>query len=264
MKVTLTKITEGFILLTLVNLSQIPSAVSLPIQEITKIAQEVTVKIDGVEPGTGVIVEQQNNIYTVLTNCHVVDTAGQYTIETYDGKSYPFEINTPKSNCHSEADLALVRFTSSLPYRVVQLWDSSRLKIGDKVYVSGWKSRGQYSQGQRRYRFADTQVIGLDRKATKGYSLAYNGFTNDDNPGLAAPEPGMSGGPILDAQGRLVAINGLFAQNPNIGVGEFLAVPINVYTTWQNIVLNIPEIPSRPTVIKPESSPNNCIRASGC
>ncbi|MBC6481096.1 MAG: hypothetical protein GDA56_28335 [Hormoscilla sp. GM7CHS1pb] len=50
-----------------------------------QVAQEITVRIDGPAPGSGAIVGKRDNIYTVVTNCHVVKKPGTYTIVTHAG-----------------------------------------------------------------------------------------------------------------------------------------------------------------------------------
>lgn len=55
--------------------------------EVYPIAQQITVRIDGANTGSGVILERQSNNYTVVTNRHVVQETGSYTVQTHDGKS---------------------------------------------------------------------------------------------------------------------------------------------------------------------------------
>ncbi|WP_414572500.1 hypothetical protein [Nostoc sp. CCY 9925] len=51
-------------------------------------AYQVTVRIDGANTGSGVIIDRQENSYTVLTNWHVFKPPGNYTIQTYDRNIY--------------------------------------------------------------------------------------------------------------------------------------------------------------------------------
>ena len=57
-------------------------AVALSPDEVGRIAKSITVRIESKNPGSGVIIKQQGNTYTVLTAAHVVERAGQYTIVT--------------------------------------------------------------------------------------------------------------------------------------------------------------------------------------
>ncbi|MBC6423931.1 MAG: hypothetical protein GDA38_22325 [Hormoscilla sp. SP12CHS1] len=53
-------------------------AVGLSPEEVGKIAQEITVRIDRQGKGSGAIVGKEGNTYTVLTNCHVIKKPGTY------------------------------------------------------------------------------------------------------------------------------------------------------------------------------------------
>jgi S1-C subfamily serine protease len=66
-----------------------PIAAAKSSAEIAKTAQEITVLIT--EPnnvGSGVILQQQGEIYTVLTAAHVVNNKANYTIATPDDRKY--------------------------------------------------------------------------------------------------------------------------------------------------------------------------------
>lgn len=47
-------------------------AIALTAAEVNAIAKQITVRIDGTNTGTGVIINRQGNTYTVLTSEHVV------------------------------------------------------------------------------------------------------------------------------------------------------------------------------------------------
>ena len=68
------------------SLSETPLFVqALTSQQINARAKEFTVRIDGQSNGSGAIVARNGNTYTVLTNWHVVEESGQYTVQTSDG-----------------------------------------------------------------------------------------------------------------------------------------------------------------------------------
>jgi S1-C subfamily serine protease len=54
--------------------------------QVADIARQVTVQIDGQNPGSGVIIARQGQTYYVLTSAHVVETADEYDVVTSDGK----------------------------------------------------------------------------------------------------------------------------------------------------------------------------------
>ncbi len=55
-----------------------PVAMALEAPEVSKIAKQFIVRIHGAETGSGVIIKREGNVYTVLTNKHVMDSPGQY------------------------------------------------------------------------------------------------------------------------------------------------------------------------------------------
>ena len=222
-------------------------AVGLSSEEVGKIAQEITVRIDGPENGSGAIVGKRGDTYTVLTNCHVIEEPGTYTIITHGGSRY--RVNANRDMCQPGGiDLAVLRFTSTRPYRVAKLGDSSQLVVGKKIYVSGWVGTiGPSDEREREYRFRDGSIASTESKTGEGYSLVHTSIII----------PGMSGGPILDEQGDVVGINGLAIRSPLVGATEFFGIAINTYKSWEVAVLP-PEERSTPPPNNPsrESSSN--------
>lgn len=74
---------SSFLLISATYVALVPRAVA---QDMYATAEQVTVKIDVAgEPyagGSGVIVAKENNEYMILMNCHVIEKAGGYIIET--------------------------------------------------------------------------------------------------------------------------------------------------------------------------------------
>ena len=203
-------------------------AVGLSGREVGQVAREITVRIDGPANGSGAIVGKRDNVYTVLTNCHVVKEPGTYTIQTHAGSRYT--VNANPSMCQPGGiDLAMLRFTSTRRYRVANLGNSSQLAVGDKVYASGWGDSSRHNL-ERRYRFRPGDITGRDPQAREGYTLAHTIQTG----------PGMSGGPILDEQGDVVGINGK-GYRESTGEWEFLGIAINTYKNWKVAVLRSEE-----------------------
>ena len=64
-------------------------AQALSVTEISTLAETITVRIDGQNPGSGVLIKQQDSTYTVLTDAHVVATEDEYDVVTSDNKRYP-------------------------------------------------------------------------------------------------------------------------------------------------------------------------------
>ncbi|WP_053537581.1 GUN4 domain-containing protein [Anabaena sp. WA102] len=170
-----------------------PVSALTPVQ-VNDIAKPITVMIGGLDgKGSGVIIAKNGNTYTVLTANHVVKKGyGLYEIITYDGQKYPME---NKAQTLGKLDLALVRFTSSQNYPLAKIADSRTVKEGATVYYAGFPA--ETTNQPRNYRFIRADITGRSQNQ-EGYELSYNG----------SALPGMSGGPVLNEEGLLIAIHG--------------------------------------------------------
>lgn len=174
----------------------------LPVAKIQQIADSITVKVLSKNfLGSGTLLKKAGNSYIVITNAHVLRAAkSPYRIQTPDGQIYQATvIETVKLDGN---DLGLLQFRSQDgEYKVANLGDSSTLKVGDKVFVGGFKKNldGNLS-GKRKLVFTTGEVSLLLEKALKGgYQI---GYTNDIH-------KGMSGAALLNIRGEVVGINGL-------------------------------------------------------
>jgi WD40 repeat protein len=174
---------------------QIAVSQSLDEQAIAAMAKEVTVIINGQNPGSGVIIGQEGSTYYVLTAKHVVNTQDEYEIVTSDGQSYTLDYRTVRKV--PDADLAVVQFTSNQNYPVAEIGDSDVAIQGKAVYISGWPHPGQ-AITQRIFQLTVGEISGRLGVAEDGYELVYTNITRS----------GMSGGPIFDATGHLIGIHG--------------------------------------------------------
>lgn len=111
-------------------------------------------------------------------------------------------------------DLAIISFTSDKNYAVASLGDASTVKIGDRVYISGWPNpeleqaqAGQsvrpVSRRQRRLAWGSVGGKLSPDASNQGYSIFYTDCTR----------AGMSGGPVFDKDGRLVGNHGKGSSN---------------------------------------------------
>ncbi|MEC5029239.1 MAG: serine protease [Oscillatoria sp. PMC 1051.18] len=219
-------------------------AIALTGQQVNNIAREITVLIarsDGGQ-GSGVIISKNGKTYYVLTAHHVVknrenrDGEIKYQIVTHDQNKYQLNYNTVKQ-LPNGVDLAVIEFTSDKNYPVATLANTDSLTEGTPVFISGWPKQGAVSNvtdGQLIRQFVDGRVSTILARSYRGYQM---GYTNNT---IA----GMSGGPVLDAGGRLVAIHGLAdradanaigleASDPDapqiITTGFNYGIPINTY-----------------------------------
>jgi tetratricopeptide (TPR) repeat protein/S1-C subfamily serine protease len=219
-------------------------------------AKQITVKIDSSSGanGSGIIVAKEGNSYAVLTADHVVcekDKANKcldntYQIVTHDGKQHQIEINS--LNRQQGVDLALVRFTSTEQYQVAKLANYP-LTASDAVFVAGYPKLSSDTPAQWRFSLG----FGLDRE--QGLLEVNDNSLSTDSSGLVTSQGslsggyemvytsitygGMSGGAVLDREGRVIGIHGLAegetaldSQNSSatkIQLGYSLGIPVNTF-----------------------------------
>jgi tetratricopeptide (TPR) repeat protein len=173
--------------------------------EIEAVAKAVTVKIEhDNKNGTGVIVHKQGQVYSVVTNRHVVCGSGlckqlpsvrQYRLSLPDGQ----KIQVSAKNIQllgPDLDLAVIQFASNRSYPIARVADPGKLRVQDEVFTAGFPGVS------RRFDFGQGQAVAVVNRRIQGdqggYSVVY------DSPTL----PGMSGGGVFNRDGELVAIHG--------------------------------------------------------
>jgi serine protease Do len=195
-----------------------------------RLAKDVTVFIQGVGSpdnfGSGVIIGRSGNTYKVLTAAHVVASPDQYTIQTNDGVGYTLK----SSQRLSGIDMAVVQFESSATYTIAPLGNSDQIEQTNGVYVSGFAKPGQnITVPVLQITNGDVSSIIPNGQAKDGYGLAYT------NPTRA----GMSGGPVFNAAGEVIAIHGRKESENGGGAtsGAWLnlGIPINRYKSGSQV-----------------------------
>jgi Trypsin-like peptidase domain/Tetratricopeptide repeat len=171
-------------------------------EEVGSIATAITVEIRTENPldtGSGILLQRQQDVYTLLTAKHVVQDYINLTIKTSDGTIHKFLPGSIRKSGNN-LDLAILKFRSPKTYSLVNIGTSKTLQRGSTVYVAGFPSAVDetvISTGL--LNFTDGKVTGVAARGNdSGYSLIYGNQTL----------PGMSGGPVLNENGELVAIHG--------------------------------------------------------
>ncbi|WRH67680.1 MAG: trypsin-like peptidase domain-containing protein [Planktothrix sp. GU0601_MAG3] len=215
---------------------QIAQKVPLSPEQINTIAGEITVRIDGPKGGSGFIVEKQGNTYYVLTNWHVVDRVGDYEVVTPDGKRHFVYYSLIQQL--PNLDLALVPFSSSQRYRVAIPSDAGQIQPGNPLYVAGWPRSGS-SLGQRLF-LSTSGTLSQRQPPRFGYSLVYTNLVRS----------GMSGGPILDGEGKVIGVNGIVQLGNNSDKIVSAGIPINYFFNWRKTA-TLSSIPTSPNPSAP-------------
>jgi Flp pilus assembly protein TadD len=168
--------------------------------EISRTAKAITVLIT--EPdnqGSGVIIQHQGDIYTVITAAHVVKQKGkvEYKITTPDDHQYEV-ISSSIRTAPGDTDLAVVKFKATTNYPTAKLGNCNSLESGMDLYVAGFPAATRVLT-KSVFVFREGKVSANSTKTFEnGYSLVYSNDTL----------PGMSGGGVLNSNGELVAIHG--------------------------------------------------------
>lgn len=173
-----------------------PVSASMSGEEINEVARNITVLISGKDShGSGSIISRSGSTYYVLTAKHVVSVKDEYRIITIDQKAHTVDFS--KIKFLPDKDLAVIEFTSDENYKVATLANSDLAMEGAQVFISGWPQPG--GTGQLIRQFTDGRISGFLIEPIEGYKMVYTNVTRR----------GMSGGPVLDAGGRVVGIHGL-------------------------------------------------------
>jgi S1-C subfamily serine protease len=175
------------------------SQIGIPLR---KIARQITVEIKDSEfLGTGFLIKKQGDLYTIITNAHVVRAATPpYRIKTVDGKIYT--ANLVANDSFGRLDLALLQFRSpQKSYLVANLGASPQRQ--QEVYAAGFVLGSSELDGENTdFKFTNGKVSLILNKALEGgYQV---GYTNQI-------EKGMSGGPLFNPQAEVVGVNGKHA-----------------------------------------------------
>ena len=162
--------------------------------------------------GSGFVVTTDGYI---VTNYHVIEAAYQrnykVSVMFYDGKTYDATI----VGVEEENDVAVLKIDATGLTPVV-VGDSESIQVGEEVYAIG------NPLGELAFTMTTGHVSALDRKITTNESpSAINMFQFD-----AAVNSGNSGGPLYNAEGKVIGI--VTAKYSSTGVeGLSFAIPIN-------------------------------------
>jgi S1-C subfamily serine protease len=160
--------------------------------------------------GSGFVIDKSGHI---VTNFHVIEGADEVEVSFSNGE----EMAASVVGSDPSTDIAVLKVdTESRALRVLTLGNSDQLEVGDEVVAIG-------------------NPLGYERTMTAGIVSALGRviespgqFAIDEVIQTDAPiNSGNSGGPLLDAAGRVVGVNTQIASlsGGNIGIG--FAVPIN-------------------------------------
>jgi serine protease Do len=157
--------------------------------------------------GSGVVVDKRG---LILTNNHIIEGATLVQVSLSDDGERPREYLAKVIGRDKQLDLALLEVAADRPLPTVRLGDSSRLRVGDYVVAIG-----------NPYGLAHTVTRGI--LSARGRALGESGPEAPLLQTDASINPGSSGGPLYDLDGRLVGINTAIVEGAH-GIGFALPV----------------------------------------
>ncbi|MGE0431028.1 MAG: trypsin-like peptidase domain-containing protein [Planctomycetota bacterium] len=170
--------------------------------------------------GSGVIISPDGY---VVTNHHVVGKE-DFKATIADGRTFD-AVNIGQDQ---RGDICLLKLKTDTPLPYVEIGDSDKVQIGDRVIALG--NPFMYAAEDAKPTVTMGVVSALHR-FQQGYSDCIMTDTRIN--------PGNSGGPLLSMEGKLLGINGriatrrTFGHRINTGVGY--AVPVNQIMRWVHI-----------------------------
>jgi serine protease Do len=192
--------------------------------------------------GSGIVVSAEGY---VLTNNHVLAEAESIAVLLDDGREFDAQV----VGRDALTDIALLRIAArELPSAV--LTDSDEVQVGDVVFALG-------------------NTLGIGHAVTTGI-ISARGLTDVGILGLenflqtdAAMNVGNSGGPLVDAWGRVIGINTAIAS-PGMGnVGVGFAIPINMARTVMMDLIEHGEVRRGFLGIQMRNAPEEMLRELG-
>jgi serine protease Do len=156
--------------------------------------------------GSGVIVSEDGR---VITNNHVIAGAKRVVVQLFDET----EIEATEVRGDSDSDVATLKIQREGGFDSIEMGDSDSLEIGDWVLAIGSP-----------FRLEATVSAGIISAKNRALRRIRRGRLIQTD---AAINPGNSGGPLIDLDGRVIAISTAIATRNGGYQGVGFAIPIN-------------------------------------
>ncbi len=158
----------------------------------------------------------------VVTAAHIaLSTEFKAEVITLDGRRFAGRV----AAVERQRELALIKIDPFPGMAAARLADSSQLAVGEPALAIGMQARSRHLTG----------VVSVGRviEPRRAQRVSYNDFGYDNAIALSMEvEPGHSGGPLLDPQGRVIGMVASFVlgevgSKPYVSPRIALAVPSN-------------------------------------
>ena len=184
------------------------------------------VRIEGPVQGTGTLVAQKGNTYTLVTAWHVLSSVrdgDELYAYTTTGKSFRIPVNSIERV--GNVDVAIAKFKGPSGLIIAKVWIGD-IKTGERGEVAGYPIASRKLMVNKGEILAKANV-GVE----EGYQLLYRIETHQ----------GMSGGPIIDQFGNVVGIHGRGELNETLydGTGPTMKTGVNYGVPIKYLLLHL-------------------------
>lgn len=167
-------------------------------------------QFDDESVGSGFVIKRDLKYLYIATNAHVVEKSKSVKVKFSNGRSYKGEV----VGLDEKTDIAVIKVVLHSNLRDItplKLGDIKSVKVGNFVLAVG----SPYNLGIS-YTFGIVSAIDRDVGVSP-----FEGYIQTD----ASINPGDSGGPLLDINGRVIGMNIAVVQS---GQGLGFAIPVDV------------------------------------
>jgi len=161
--------------------------------------------------GSGAVIDQSGHI---LTNYHVVKDATTIQVTLFNSENYEAKL----VGADPLNDVAIIRIEAPVEELFpIAIGDSRQLKVGMRVFALG-----------NPFGLERTLTTGIISSLNRSLQIRQNWAIKSIIQIDAAINPGSSGGPLLDAHGRLIGINTAIATTSGQSAGVGFAIPVSM------------------------------------
>jgi len=137
----------------------------------------------------------------IVTNAHVIEDADELRVELFDGRVRTAEV----IGTDPQTDIALIKIDPGPGVSPLRRATGKPVVVGEQVFAFGSPFGIKFSMSRG-------IVSGLGRSEAASFVGMRGGYTNFIQTD-AAINPGNSGGPLVDINGRVIAMNAAIANN---------------------------------------------------
>lgn len=156
--------------------------------------------------GSGFIVTKDGRI---ITNNHVVDGVDTIKVTLTDGTTYDAKVVGKDPTF----DIAIIKIEPKSDLPVLELGDSDEIEVGEMVVAIGNPYGLEHT--------VTAGIISAKNRSIHTREVNFDGLLQTD----AAVNPGNSGGPLLDMDGKVIGINAAIVPYAQ---GLCFAIPVNM------------------------------------